>query len=698
MKSKGYLFCLLASLQFYALVLQGQSVRELEMEKLLEPMIQADYGEDADVEGLYENLIQFYQDPLNLNAATAEDLRLFFLLSERQISNLIRYRLYYGPLLSVYELAMIPAWDKETIARLLPFVTVAAIADRRLALKERFAQAANRYVILRQSRVLERARGYSLSDSLSDHEALDRFRGSPDQLYTRMRIYRPGSLSLGFTMEKDAGERLAFDTAEKYYGSDFTSAHFYIEKAGPIERLALGDFTFQSGQQLVFGGGFGIGKGGMSARAVGQSQWDIRPYTSATESNFMRGAALTLRLPAGSQHLYLTAIRSSAPRNARLRLDDEREEVYFRGFDQTGLHRSAAELERRQSLRENGNGLNLHFSNRLQHWQMGLNYFSSRFSHPMYPRQDLYRRHDFTGSSYQAGSAYFSYAWSQWRTFGEAALSEGGGQALLAGLGGAINSYAETVLLYRNYSPDYVSFYGNAFGESSRNANEEGLYWGWQMEPLKYTKVAAFYDVFRFPWLRFRVDAPSAGYEYFVRLDQRIKREAQLTLQYRRESKARNISEDSLFFNRVDNGIRSNLMLMLDYKVNELLSLRTRLHSGSYALADSLSRGWVVAQDASLEHKQWKANVRFALFSTDDFNTRQYLYEHDLLYAFSVPAYAGLGMRYYLLLRYKLNRHWSFWARYSQTVFHDRENIGSGQDLIEGNRRSQLRMQAILKF
>jgi hypothetical protein len=513
-----------------------------------------------------------------------------------------------------------------------------------------------------------------------------------------MRIYSPGSISLGFTLEKDAGEVLGFDPVQAQYGADFSSGHLYLERAGPVEKLALGDFTFQAGQQLVFGGGFAIGKGGMSARSVGRSPWELRPYTSATESGFMRGAALTLRLPVSKQHIYLTAIRSSAPRHARLRWDNDSHQDYFRSFDQTGWHRSASETERRRSVRERSNGLNLHFNSRMQQWQVGANLLHTRLSHRMDPSNQLYRMHRFRGKESLAGSAYFSYTGGQWRAFGEAALSRRGGRALLLGSGGSLNSYAETVLLYRHYSPDFVSFHARAFGESSRNANEEGLYWGLQLSPLRYTKVAAFYDVFRFPWLRFRTDAPSAGHEYFLRIDQRIRRDVQLSLQYRAESKARNLGQDSLFFRQVINGRRANLIMMLDYQVSEMLSLRSRWHSGTYHLADSLSHGWVVAQDVSLEKGRWKTNARFALFNTDDFNTRQYLYEHDLLYAFSVPAYAGKGMRYYLMLRWKANRHWSFWGRYSRTVYHDRTQIGSGLDRIDDRHRSDLRFQAILKF
>src|SRR5690349_16578993 len=59
---------------------------------------------DLNYEELYENLVQLFSNPINLNKATAEDLRFIKILSEDQIKNLIGYRNDFGYLLSIYEL------------------------------------------------------------------------------------------------------------------------------------------------------------------------------------------------------------------------------------------------------------------------------------------------------------------------------------------------------------------------------------------------------------------------------------------------------------------------------------------------------------------------------------------------------------------------------------------------------------------
>ena len=49
--------------------------------------------------------------------------------------------------------------------------------------------------------------------------------------------------------------------------------------------------------------------------------------------------------------------------------------------------------------------------------------------------------------------------------------------------------------------------------ESSEAVNEKGLYTGLNINPNKYWAFSFYGDYFKFPWLKFRVDAPSRGYE-----------------------------------------------------------------------------------------------------------------------------------------------------------------------------------------
>ncbi|HND95964.1 MAG TPA: helix-hairpin-helix domain-containing protein, partial [Chitinophagaceae bacterium] len=90
----------------------------------LENMTDADQNETEDDNYLLE-LEQFRKNPINLNTADADDLKLLRVLTDLQIDNLISYRNFFGNLISIYELQAIPAWEILTIKKLLPFITIA---------------------------------------------------------------------------------------------------------------------------------------------------------------------------------------------------------------------------------------------------------------------------------------------------------------------------------------------------------------------------------------------------------------------------------------------------------------------------------------------------------------------------------------------------------------------------------------------
>ena len=96
--------------------------------------------------------------------------------------------------------------------------------------------------------------------------------------------------------------------------------------------------------------------------------------------------------------------------------------------------------------------------------------------------------------------------------------------------------------------------------------------------------------------------------------------------------------------------------------------------------------------------KKYSFSLRYILFSTDSYDSRIYAYENDVLYSYSIPAYYHTAYRYYILVRYKINKSLDFWIRYSATRFSDTESIGSGNDEIEGNSKSDIKIQVRLKF
>ncbi len=89
---------------------------------------------------------------------------------------------------------------------------------------------------------------------------------------------------------------------------------------------------------------------------------------------------------------------------------------------------------------------------------------------------------------------------------------------------------------------------------------------------------------------------------------------------------------------------------------------------------------------------------RLAIFDTDGYQARIYAYENDVLYAFSIPGYFYKGKRYYLLMKYSLNKHTDMWFRISQWYYTNKDVISSGLNEIQGHTKTEVKFQIRYKF
>ena len=98
-------------------------------------------------------------------------------------------------------------------------------------------------------------------------------------------------------------------------------------------------------------------------------------------------------------------------------------------------------------------------------------------------------------------------------------------------------------------------------------------------------------------------------------------------------------------------------------------------------------------------HKWIQKNNKFLVgLNAGVKNQRIYSFESDLLYSFFIPFFQDEGFRYYLNLRYNWNYHLSTEFRIARTDFFDIDEIGSGNNLISGNSRTDVKVQVRYRF
>lgn len=695
------IFCILI---LFSVSASGQTYPrpEIQMESFVENLFNLQ-STDANYEDLYEQLLLLYSNPIDLNEATPNELRNTYILSEQQVQSFLLHRQKTGRLVSIYELQQIENFDLQTIYSLMPFVKVDErdMSKDNRGLWKRIKEEKNNSVISRVGRSLETPKGFSAAEPELDGTVPSRYLGDQYKIFTRYRINHPKDFSFGFTFEKDPGEQLKWNPNAKQYGMDFWSGHAMIENQGIFKKILVGDYQYMFGQGLVYSAGFAVGKGAEPITTVRRSSLGLRPYTSVLEGMFFRGGAVAFSF----KNLEITTMASRKYVDGNIlgptdTIENDFVENYSTSINITGFHRTQSELARKQTNQEDMLGASVIYREPSGKWELGALATTIKYQYPIIRNETMYNQFDFSGDQNSNFSISGQYNYQNFSFFTEAAASKSGGHAAIAGLVGSLGPGFDISMVVRDYSKNYHAFYSNGFGEATRNANERGIYWGLKYRLHSKWVIGAYYDRFVFPYLAYLADGPSWGDEYLARLTFTPSRTVSAFVQYRDENKMRNLGNNSTMEDVLVPNRRQNWVFQADAKASSWLSFRTRVQGSLWHQEGGLAQtsGLAISQDVNFDFGKISLSNRFSLFDTDDYNNRQYLYEKNVLYAFSIPALSGRGIRYYLLLNYSVTRRIDLWFRWAQTVQRDEKTIGSGLEQINRNTRTDLVAQIRYKF
>lgn len=624
------------------------------------------------LEEVYQQLYFYYYNPVNLNTASAEALRSLLILNEQQVAAIIEHRERTGTFISIYELQSIPSLSVNDLKLLIPFVAVNEVQT---------SKETNDYLLIRNERDLELRKGYK---PIPEDPEKTNYMGTPDKVLLRMRSSVGQKISYGLVMEKDAGENVIIDRASRRYGVDHYSAYVLYQGSKKLERAVVGDYQLQFGQGLVYSSGLSLGKSAGDIGAFRRISTGIRPHSSTMESGFLKGAAATYKI----KNFRLTGFASINNNDATLDAD----ETSFTGLNTSGLHRTKREIARKDNLQEKHAGAVLMYSGR--NINGGLGFSTIHLSSKWKPANRLYNQHAFSGDQLNTLFSFMNYRWRNMNFFMENAWLQNGGFGSVGGFLMNLSSKIESGIILRNYQEGFRSLYGNAIGEKTYNMNERGILWvvNWQL--LKPLHFSFYMDKFRFPWLSYQISQPSDGYEYLFRLRYNLSKKSYFLLQYKEEEKGQDLEGDHV--NYVVPDRKRNYQMVIHYPVSENLTFRTRIQGSTTSLNGG--KGVAMMQDLAYQHMKFKLNFRYSIFNIEDFNNRQYAYENDVLYSFNFPALQGRGKRFYALVKYNIGKRWRIWGKYSRTVYEDRQEISSGNELIDGNKLSEVKLQVMYKL
>ena len=228
--------------------------------------------------------------------------------------------------------------------------------------------------------------------------------------------------------------------------------------------------------------------------------------------------------------------------------------------------------------------------------------------------------------------------------------------------------------MYRNYPSDYYSWESNAFGEQSNTRNERGLYSAINLDLSRKWTLSSYSDYFYFPEESYYTNVPLRGRDHNIQLEYKPSKKYQALTRINWESKTVN-QNDELGLHEIEESTSMKILAQLNYKLNDFAFKSRSVWSRS-----ENDWGYLMLYDIKYKplESNWSYSLRYLLFDTPNYSTRIYVYEPDVLYSFSVPAFYGEGQRIVGVLKCKINKQLSLNFKIAQTLYYDNTPIRSG--------------------
>ena len=650
------------------------------IEQLAEESVDADADdESAALADQIDELTDFHEHPLDLNAATHADLLRLPFLNDVQAEAIMDYRLRYGVFRSIEELRLI----KELNPKDLRWLRLCTFVDHNQDEATQRLRPRNRHeLMMRFDLPAYKQQGWSWA------------RGIANRLRYTAQI---GShWDFGVRAEKDAGEPM-FTSHNPLW--DAWGAHAMLKDWRCVETLIIGDFKVSMGEGLVINNGFHMGK---QLTSLWRRAAVLRPHRSADESNFLRGAGITIRL---AVPFSVSAIYSYRQLDATIQPDNS-----VQSINTSGLHRTASELARQRTIACHTTTAHLAWDAR--HVRFGASAMYQYYDHQFRQGAALYRQIYPVGYQFGAVSTDYGLHIGNLYVSGETARSfaarsqspdangnsSGRGWATINKAMWRFSPNTALSAVQRFYSRNYYSALASTYGENQRVQNESGVTLILDADRVGPVAVRAFIDYFYSPWPRYTMTRASHGFEGAVQAVYSLRRGRQITARYSLKSKERS-----------DRRYRtSRLHISYVHALSDAFTLQAAAHATHVAVASLNQRATGLAlvprADYSSRDGRWRCSLAATLFATGlgaeasytnaNYDSCFFLFEPTLYQSFGMVNLFGRGERLAASTRWKVSSRWQLQAKCGVTHYSDRDEISQGPTLIRSPWRTDLQVLA----
>jgi len=551
-----------------------------------------------------ESLSELIENPIDLNAATKEDIDAMPFLSPFQKASLWQYLVRNRPVVSLFELQYIVGFTRQDAILLAQFCTAGSCLPK--------------YTNNRLHHSVYS--GYSYRQSSAPDESLNFFEDSKRIIKYKAKNK---SVSLGITTEQDAGEPIN----SKYSTMpDYTSAYFGIVQDS--YSVYAGDYELRWAQGLVAWQGYSFSKPMLYTDARKYSR-PIKEHTSSEENRFCRGIAATKKF----QNIHVTTIASSVQQDGNLFGDTI-------AMSNSGLHRTHAELEKKDNLNHIALGVQTELY--LQRLKFGIRHLHHNISQARSPHSNQYHNSS-ADAIYSTNIAIF---------FCEFAVDKNCKFAYISGLQFSPDPQIDLCILYRNYQAEYNAVSAQSFAEYSGTQNERGIYCGATWQTSSVLNFGGSYDLYASPAPRYRSPFPSFGSELKISSTYTPMEDITVTPKISNQKKKRPFTDNK---SKTTTESKWIYCLLLKYTPHNFSMATGIMYSTFSSKNENDSGSLLYWQINFLANKKISICYQIASFRTI-YTTQLYLYDPNVLRTISTPAYNGNGTRNSILALYNTKR------------------------------------------
>ena len=659
--------------------------------------------EDTDYSELIENYWDICEHKINVNnPEELSQLIELHLVNIFIVDNINAYRKNFGNIINFDELKFVEGIDEMTFNILKPLICFEKPKEKEKFRLKNIWKYGKHQVQFQTERCFNKKAGYQdVSDSILYINPNKKYLGNPQKLYLRYNYSYRDKIEAGFAIEKDPGEYLFTpkinDSIKRMIGDkaykiiDYASFHFLVNDMQFVKTLALGDYKLEFGQGVTMGSGMAFAASGGSLLRKSKK---IRASKSTNESGYLRGAATTFSY----KQFELTMFYSNKKVDANLTVNDSTdEEQHVTALQQTGLHRTYGELIDRHAITQKLFGGNISF--KLSNFQIGYTIHKTILSSALIPDPRLYNTFYFKGKTLVNQGVDFYYVLKKFAFYGEAAMSDNNAPAVVFGTTVQPAGYIDVTLFYRYYDKKYHNFYSNAFASGSNPRNEKGLYLSTSITFAPRWKFVATADFPQSDWIKTQAYAPSRTQEYNLQINHQINSKSLFFIELEYRDKEKNGSSENTYMRELVHEQKMMLRFHITYPVGTNFTLKNRVEY--HIKKDVPENGtccYLIYQDIlyNPENQPFSFAFRYALF--DSPSGAVYAYENDVLNSFSIGSFYHKGMRIYLLGKVKFRCRLAINAKIGCTIYSDVNEIGSGLELIEGNMKTDGKLQLVWKL